>query len=223
MYVRECSQTDSGKLTLVVSGMLWNRSLVMKDLETESLWSHLLGRAMEGKLEGTALETLPSTMVDWKTWKADHPDTTVLALDRTSQKFLRSLHDELPRFVLGLRSPSAAKAYPFPALKKEGALNDTFDGTPVVLFFRPDSAGGRAFERKTADRELSFQVDRQRQQQRFMDRETGSVWNPETGTCEQGPLQGNALEEIPAIISFGKAWKAFYPDSESYRPGAEKR
>ena len=215
MYVRDNSDTDSGSLTLVVSGMLWNRSLVMKDRETESLWSHLLGRAMEGELEGTVLETLPSTMVDWKTWKTDHPDTTVLALERTSREFLRSFHDDLSRFVLGLRSPGAAKAYPFPALERNRVLNDTFDGSPVVLFFRPDAAGGRAFVRRAGNRELFFQVDGE--PLRFTDRETGSTWNPETGACEEGPLKGVRLEEIPAIVSFGKAWRGFYPDTEIYR------
>ena len=38
------------ELTLVVSGMLWNRNLVMLDLETESLWSHILGEAKAGVL-----------------------------------------------------------------------------------------------------------------------------------------------------------------------------
>ena len=44
------------KLTLCVSGKLWNRSLIMMDKETDSLWSHLLGEAMAGPLEGGAEE-----------------------------------------------------------------------------------------------------------------------------------------------------------------------
>ena len=30
--------------------MLWNRSLVMYDVETRSHWSHILGEAMQGEL-----------------------------------------------------------------------------------------------------------------------------------------------------------------------------
>ena len=56
MYARKVK----GKaLTLSVSGMLWNRSLVILDAETKSLWSHILGRAMRGPLEGETLEVLP--------------------------------------------------------------------------------------------------------------------------------------------------------------------
>ena len=44
------SQVEEQTLTFAVSGMLWKRSLVMVDSETKTLWSHLLGKAMRGKL-----------------------------------------------------------------------------------------------------------------------------------------------------------------------------
>jgi hypothetical protein len=47
------TNVDKQKLTFCVSGQLWNRSLVMMDLETKSLWSHLLGRGMQGKHKDT--------------------------------------------------------------------------------------------------------------------------------------------------------------------------
>ena len=48
MYVR---QVNDLTLTFRVSGKLWNRSLIMSDVETRTEWSHLLGRAMAGKLK----------------------------------------------------------------------------------------------------------------------------------------------------------------------------
>ena len=48
MYARK---TKERTLTFGVSGMLWNRSLVMYDRETKSLWSHMLGEAMQGRLK----------------------------------------------------------------------------------------------------------------------------------------------------------------------------
>ena len=45
MYAAEVGKQ---KLTFGVSGMLWNRSLVMYDKETGTLWSHILGEAMQG-------------------------------------------------------------------------------------------------------------------------------------------------------------------------------
>lgn len=215
MYVRENSDVDEKKLTFAVSGQLWNRSLVMIDSETQSLWSHLLGKAMEGELEGTMLETVPSTMVDWKTWRTDHPDTTVLALSRTADEFRKEFHQNYQRFVLGLRTLEEAKSYGFDALQREAVINDDFAGDPVLLVFRPAAAGGRAFIRKANDRTLQFSTDDNGQT--LTDAETGSTWNPETGVCISGAMKDAKLEEIPAIVSFRRAWDAFYPDSAAYR------
>ncbi len=213
MYVREHpDHPDHEKLTFTVSGKLWNRSLVMLDQETNSLWSHLLGRAMEGELKGTELETLPSTMVDWKTWKTDHPDTTVLALSRTHRDFVKEFHEAPNRFVLGLRTLTEARSYSFDILRQKPVVNDVFAEKPVVVVFRPDSAGGRAFDRRVEGKTLTFQAagDEMR------DAETGSTWDLESGACTAGALQGKRLSEIPAIVSFRRAWEVFYPESESY-------
>ena len=50
------TKVEDKRLTFFVSGMLWQRSLVMQDKETGSLWSHILGEAMRGSLKGTSLE-----------------------------------------------------------------------------------------------------------------------------------------------------------------------
>ena len=72
MYARTVGQQT---LTLAVSGLLWNRSLVMIDQETGSHWSHLMGTAMKGPLKGEKLEVFPSTMTDWATWRAKYVNT----------------------------------------------------------------------------------------------------------------------------------------------------
>ena len=69
-------------LTFIVSGKLWRNSLIMQDVETGSLWSHVTGEALEGKLAGKHLELLPSVQTTWSRWLAAHPQTTVLAKER---------------------------------------------------------------------------------------------------------------------------------------------
>lgn len=214
MYVREQSDKQPKKLTFAVSGKLWNRSLVMIDSETKTLWSHLLGRAMEGELKGTELQTLPSTMVDWKSWKTDHSDTTVLAMSRTSREFVKEFHEAPGRFVLGLRTLTEARAYTFDALRRQPVVNDAFNGEPIVIVYRPESAGGRAFVREVNSTTLQFKLSDAGE---LKDEKTNSSWNPETGVCEAGQLKGQRLKEIPAIVSFGNVWKTFYPDGEFFR------
>ena len=60
MYART---VDDQTLTFAVSGLLWNRSLVMIDKETRSLWSHLLGESMQGPLQGKPLDFLTATIL----------------------------------------------------------------------------------------------------------------------------------------------------------------
>lgn len=208
MYAR---QVNGKELNFAVSGMLWRRSLVMIDRETESLWSHLLGEAMEGELEGTKLETLPAVITTWEAWKAAHPETTVLAMSRTAREFVKEFHEKPGKFVLGLRSLGQAKAYPFETLMKTPVINDTFQGEPIVVLYDPEGTGGRAFSRKLGDRTLTFE----KSGDHFTDQQSKSMWN-RRGRCVEGDLKGEQLEEIPAIPSFAKAWKQFYPKTEIF-------
>ncbi len=208
MYARE---VNGKKLSFAVSGMLWNRSLVMVDKETESLWSHLLGESMRGELKGTILETLPGTIMTWAAWKKAYPKTTVLGLDRTAREFVKAFQETPGRFVLGLRSIKSAKAYPFETLQEERVVNDMFEDAPIVILFDSESTGGRAFSRQLGEKTLKFVW----KDGTVMDGKTGSAWNFQ-GACEKGALKGERLKEIPAIPSFGKAWSQFYPKSKVY-------
>ena len=96
------SEVNDRKLTFQVSGMLWQRSLVMRDLETKTLWSHLLGRGMRGKLEGVQLVMLPAVMTTWKEWGDRHPETTDLAMSRTAGQFNEQLWQQPERYVFGI-------------------------------------------------------------------------------------------------------------------------
>lgn len=73
-----------GKLrTLGTSGLLYRSNKLMFDEETLSLWSTLEGKPVVGKLAGSdlRLRAHPVVTTTWGEWKAQHPETTVLALD----------------------------------------------------------------------------------------------------------------------------------------------
>ena len=58
--------------------MLWRNSLIMRDRESGTLWSHITGRAIEGPARGAALRAIDSVQTTWAKWSAEHPDTRVL-------------------------------------------------------------------------------------------------------------------------------------------------
>ncbi len=215
MYAR---QVGDETLTFTVSGKLWKRSLVMQDLESKTFWSHLLGEAMEGKLKGTQLQQIPSQMTDWQSWRATHPETTVVAMSRTSKDFQKEFYRDPARFVLGLVDGGTAKAWPFDKLVATPVVNDQHADVPLVVLFDSASKTALAFDRRIADRTLTFGT----RDGKVMDRETKSSWNGLTGTATTGPLAGTSLKPLPAIVSFTVAWKAFHPSSVIFTGQEEK-
>jgi hypothetical protein len=65
---------------LRTSGLLIRSNKVMYDLETQSVFDTFLGKAVTGPLAEIGLQLKQATVItsDWATWKATHPDTTVL-------------------------------------------------------------------------------------------------------------------------------------------------
>lgn len=197
--------------------MLWQRSLVMMDLETRSLWSHLLGRAMSGPLQGAELESIPSVMTDWKTWRTEHPDSTVLNLSRTSRDYRREFYRDRSQFVIGM-AEGAARAWPFDQLARQPVVNDEFNKESVLVVFMAESSTALIYNRRAGDRTLSFANEGGK----LLDRETGSQWDPASGKAIAGPLAGHVLPRAIGVVSYGRAWKNFHPDSKYWRADVKR-
>ena len=138
------SEVDGKKLTFFVSGKLWGHSLVMQDQETGSQWSHILGRAMEGRLRGAALDVIPSVITTWQDWSDAHPETTVTMLPRTAVGFTKESMHRPARFGLGLVHAGRARFWRFDRLEKQPLVNDQMADQPLVVFFDEE---GRSVDR----------------------------------------------------------------------------
>lgn len=202
-------------LTFVVSGMLWNRTLVMMDVETNSLWSLLLMRAMSGPLEGQRPAALPSEMTTWDAWRSEHPQTTVLNMPRTSRDFVKQYYDAAEQFVYGIATNGNAYHVSLSTLKQNPVLNVNVADTPLVVTFDPESAAVHLFSRNIDEQTLSFTA---RDDSSMQDRETGTIWDRSTGQAREGRLQGQTLEPRAGSLAFARAWRAFYPDSRNLQP-----
>ena len=206
MYARE---VDGQPLTFAVSGQLWQKSLLMYDVQTHSLWSQLRGEAMLGSWQGTRLRVLPSVVTDWETWCRCQPGSTVAWFDGPSEEFTREVYDDPARFVLGIAEGGQAKAWSFGELSRRGACNDTWNGTPVVAGLHLPSGTARLYGREVEGRTLTFSLAGEE----LMDAETGTTWNLVTGKSVTGPLLGRSLVPLPATVSFRDAWQRFHPRS----------
>jgi hypothetical protein len=209
-------------LTFCVSGKLWNRSLIMKDLETQTLWSHLLGEAVEGSLKGEKLRALPCDMMTWDAWFREHPETTVLNMARTTLHYTREFYEKRSdrvEFVVGFTGNYGMHHCSFETLKAKPLLNVDARGLPLVILFQPDSTSARIFNRRVGDRTLTFVAI---EADRMQDQETHSLWHARSGLAVGGALQGERLEPHVGIVSVKRAWQMFHPDSREVEANHER-
>ncbi len=211
MYARDL---DGRTLTLALSGMLWNRSLVMIDSPTGSLWSHLLGEALQGVLKGRQLEALPSDMITWQAWRQAYPKTTVLALSRTHRAYTKQFYRDPADFVLGWVTDGRAYHCSLDVLSEKRLVPCTCGGSPLLAAFDPASTAARLFSRRLGQQVLDFAPERDG---RMRDAQTGTIWDSHTGKALTGPLAGNRLEHRVGIVSYARAWKTFHPQSRQQR------
>ena len=231
MYDRRIAGKE---LTFGVSGKLHANSLIMYDHQTDSLWSHMVGAAVKGPLDGKQLKPMESTFTRWETWTALYPDSKILTSGRRFSLGLRRdpyesyysskdtgiiptrLSDKrvYPKeYVLGLVINGKAKAYPYSVLSKEPVVNDIFQGVPILTVFEKESATGMVFDRRLKDRVLTFKKTQVKDQKGIFltDDNTGSIWNGLTGRAVKGKLKGQKLEGVPVTPSFWFGWVDHYP------------
>ncbi len=230
MYARKLGERT---LTFGVSGLLVRNSLVMYDHQTNSLWSHLTGEALDGPLAGEQLRLIASTQASWATWRREHPDTLTLAFDPALvgdpyRTYYRSPqlgvdHDQAnfvvdPRLgpkekVIGLRLDGQVKAYSLNTLAKDRVVNDLVGDVPVVVVFDGTTESGAVFRRDPAGKVLVFRPGRAALA--LVD-ESGSIWDGLIGKAMSGPLSGTVLEQVPITYGFWFAWSDFYPETDLF-------
>ena len=237
MYARDIGDEV---LTFGVSGKLIMNALVMYDRQTDSLWSQFLGVGVRGKFEGTPLEPLGSSLTTWREWRDRHPDTLVLDqgrrrsdpyggyyADGSAGVLGESVRDErlgCKEFVAGVQWDGGAKAYPFRHLNGGPIVNDSFQGTDLLIVFSADDATVAIYDRRVGGRTLTFEraigADAGGVTMPLRDRETGSVWSGRSGEAVSGELAGEQLTLLPSLQVFWFAWSDFYPETEFYEPEA---
>jgi len=172
VYSREL---DGELLDLGVSGKLWNGVLVMFDRQSDSLWTQVDGRAIQGERSGARLAHRDSVFTDWATWLAAHPDTLVLQKEEDEREqaashyadyfadpervFFPELSEGLggigPKdVVFGLRVGDDALGVEEELLVRKGLVSAVVGGRPVTLVRDADTGFVLAFERRLGERTL---------------------------------------------------------------------
>lgn len=144
-------------LKLGVSGLLYNSDVLLYDRQTESLWSQILSKSINGPMRGRKLTMVPSSHTSWASWLKKQPNTKVLSTDTGfSRDYRRSPYGDYDKNqetyfpvtaqsrayhpkerVLGITLNGQYKAYPFVELGKVGAssIRDNFQGQNLTVNF----------------------------------------------------------------------------------------
>jgi hypothetical protein len=119
--------------------------------------------------------------------------------------------------VVGVATDGVARAYPVTVVAKQGVVNDTVGGEPVVVAVVPgtdnfvDGVMG-AYSRRVGGDVLSFEPAAGP----FL-RTGGSRWRISTGEAVDGPHHGRRLTPAShATQLFWFAWLEFYPETDVY-------
>lgn len=234
MYARPT--IDGRLLDFGVSGRLARNALVMYDRQTETLWSQILGRAIEGELRGRTLDPQPALMTTWGAWRALHPGTLALQTDGRGrdpyadyyQRDDAGVHGEENRdarlgtkaLVTGAVVDGRPAAWEHEALAGGPLRVDRVGDVPILVVYDEETATTLLFRAEADGRELSFREAESPPEpglsRRIVDRETGTTWQAWTGVAIDGPLAGERLEPIPATSVFWFGWSDYYPGTELF-------
>ncbi len=206
-------------LSFCSTGELYRDNLILRDVETSSRWPQLKGEALEGPLTGGKLAGIPVVWTRWKTWRIEHPQTTVLNLPLATDfsqhdpTELNSMNesDYFSDFQWGLASADKAISWPFRELTRQSVVNDSFLGLSLVIAFDASTSTVTAFERNLDGTALEFRQGADG----LTDVSTGSLWDPLTGQAIRGKLVGRRLKAVQGSVSTMNAWRRFHPECET--------
>ena len=147
------------------------RSLVMGDVETNSEWSHILGRAMAGPLRGKTLDPILTDMVTWGTCCAEHPESSVLDMSRTTKNYTRDFYRDPTAFVFGFDSGGKAWALPMEKMLNHPVHSFSVGDQSLLATFDARGAVTHLFHRRLDGQTLDFLSSRRRNHDRHSDRQ----------------------------------------------------
>ena len=199
----------------------------MMDTETKSLWSHILGTALKGKMKGKRLKPVTSVQTTWASWRDAHPQTKLLVKDEEVlgshyQKYYdnpkkmgifraQKIYTRMPGkdLVWGTSWGPHAAAILESAVGKNRTAEFSLGESPAIAL-RGNDGGVRAFIAETEGQTMKFSIAENGE---LRDEGTGSLWDTISGTATQGKLKGKKMEELPVSRVYWFAWSSFYPNT----------
>lgn len=224
---------NGNKTTFGISGLLYNNNVIPFDRSTNSNWSQLELKCVNGDLIGQEPELIKVVETNWFIWKSMYPNTKILSTDtgfsrdygvypygdyRSNNEYLifpLSRDDKrLPRKerIHAIVDDEESKVYRFNTFSGGKAIKDIFNNKNILL------VGGNetivSFELDSQTSSLEFEYIFNESEAYFKDNE-GTEWNV-FGEAISGPRNGRKLEPTRSFIAYWFSIGAFYPGVEIF-------
>lgn len=226
-----------------VSGFLYNNNLIVYDRATDSNWSQMYLRCVNGILRRTPMRVIPLIQTSWKTWKKMFPSSLVMTentgFDRNYDIFpygnykevegllfpltvedRRLFFKELVYGIITDRFNPQAKTYRFSVFNDGArAINDVVHGEAVVVAGMQSADFYISYSRTLRDGTvLTFETKTENPSIYpfdLVDNE-GTVWNL-LGEAISGPRTGEKLIPTDSYNAYWFAWGAMFPGVPIYQ------
>lgn len=218
--------------TFGVSGLLYNTNIIPYDRATDSNWSQLLLKAVNGPAIGEKAKTYSLIETTWGTWKKMYPNTRVVSRNtgfnrdygrypygdyRTNQNFIlfpvSRVDNRLPakERVLGVILEDKLKVYSIELFNDQNlVIEDQFEGKDLVVIGNKSANFIVAFENSLNAGKRTFTAI-QNKLPTIMNDDLGNEYDV-AGRVVSGPDTGKSLKEVPRMMSYWFSWASFYPE-----------
>jgi len=118
-------------------------------------------------------------------------------------------------YILGIERDGVAKAYPVSILNWHEIVNDTINGTPIVVTYCPLCGSGMVFDATIRGEHLIFGVSGLLYNSDVLlyDRKTESLWSQIKQVAISGSYKNTKLEMIPSKMTTWALWKMEHPNT----------
>lgn len=227
----------AGGSTFGVSGLLYNSNLIPYDRGSQSNWSQMMIKSVNGNFIGNEIETSQLVETTYKTWKEMYPNSKILSTNtgfsrtygnypyggyRTNNDLLFPVNREDNRLhkkarVLGIIVGESTITYPIGSFSEDVAvINNNFSGLNHVTAVSKGKNFAVAYNRELNDGTLLEFTAVQNELPIIMVDGEGNKWDI-FGVAVEGPRAGTVLEVTKSFISYWFAWAAFYPNAVIYQ------
>ncbi len=228
-------RTVNGWLTeFGVSGLLYQTNLMPYDRQTNSTWSQMLMKGVNGPLIEKQIEVYQTIETSWKTWKAAYPEAAVLSLEtgfsrnygrypyggyRTNNNFLFPINKNDSRLaakerVLGVIFSERVLAFRFDEFNNgTGVVQTDFEGLNLVVAGNQSKNLMVAYSAELEDGTLlAFEAVDEIEFPTILRDQEGTSWDV-FGYGISGPRMGQELPQVISLMGYWFTFPTFYDSS----------